>query len=318
MADHLFSGETALATPSAQVFSHTMEIASIELYPIRAQGGVSPKMALGSMPTRPALLVKLTDTDGCYGWGEVWANFPPRANIHKAHLIQDVVAPKLAGLRFTEPQEIQQSLRSSLSTYFLHIGQQHVFEHILAGLDIAAWDLALRNAGRSFAQHLGLAASSAATYASSINAADLDRLMPLHSAAGQTHFKLKIGLDDEADKAFLKRASDICPAGSDIMVDSNQSWHLDRAISVLIDLEEFELAFAEEPIRADAAVADWEKLASATTTPLAGGENIYGIESFLRMASAGMKVLQPDVAKWGGVSGSLQLASTLPEGTSLW
>lgn len=36
------------------------------------------------------------------------------------------------------------------------------------------------------------------------------------------------------------------------------------------------------------------------------------------MADAGLKVLQPDVAKWGGVTGALDLAATLPAGTVLW
>ena len=84
-------------------FDRPITIASIDVFPIRAQGGVSPRMALGTMPTRPALLVRVEDTQGCFGWGEVWANFPPRANIHKAHIIEDVVAGHLKSLSFTDP-----------------------------------------------------------------------------------------------------------------------------------------------------------------------------------------------------------------------
>jgi len=36
------------------------------------------------------------------------------------------------------------------------------------------------------------------------------------------------------------------------------------------------------------------------------------------MADAGMKVLQPDVAKWGGVTGALDLANVLPADALLW
>ena len=54
-------------------FRDRITIADIGVYPIRASGGVSPKMALGTMPTRPALLVRIEDTSGCFGWGEVWA-----------------------------------------------------------------------------------------------------------------------------------------------------------------------------------------------------------------------------------------------------
>lgn len=118
-------------------FTHAVTISSIEVYPLRAVGGVSPNMALGGMPTRPALLVRVVADDGCFGWGEVWANFPPRANLHKAHLIEDVVVSHLQGYTFTDPLEVDAHLRAKLATYFLHIGQQQVFEHILAGLDTA-------------------------------------------------------------------------------------------------------------------------------------------------------------------------------------
>ena len=114
-------------------FRDRISIAAVEVFPIRASGGVSPKMALGTMPTRPALLVRITDTSGCFGWGEVWANFPPRANLHKAHLIEDVVGKHLKQLTFTDPREVQVALRAQLSVFFLHVGQLRVFEHILAG-----------------------------------------------------------------------------------------------------------------------------------------------------------------------------------------
>ena len=154
-------------------------------------------MALGTMPTRPALLIRISDGDGCYGWGEVWANFPPRANIHKAHIIEDVVSPKLTGMSYVEPSEIPERLREELSVYFLHVGQRRVFEHILAGIDMALWDLALRRMDKSFAEFMDLPATAAPTYASSINSNDLERLIPHHAGLGQVHFKLKIGSLDQ-------------------------------------------------------------------------------------------------------------------------
>ncbi len=301
-----------------QDFTQVITLKSIEVYPIRAEGGVSPSMALGVMPTRPALLVRVTDNYGCYGWGEVWANFPPRANLHKAHLIEDVVAVHLKDHTFTAPQEVDAYLRQKLSTYFLHIGQQQVFEHILAGLDMALWDLALRSADISFVEFMGLQSNKAASYASSINPPDLQTLLTQHAGYGQQQFKLKIGFDAEKDYAFLCEAAAIQAVGTRLMVDSNQSWTLQQAESRLHAMEEFDLLFAEEPIRADAPYSEWEELAKSTSIPLAGGENIYGVDTFLRMAEAGLLYLQPDVAKWGGVSGALALAAQLPDGVMLW
>lgn len=299
-------------------FKNSITIASVELFPIQVADGVSPRMALGSMTRRPALLVRLVDTDGCYGWGEVWANFPPRAHSHKAHIIEDVIAPRLACQSFVEPREITESLRKSLSVYFLHVGQCEVFEHCLAGLDMALWDLALRNAGKSFAEFMHLSNPSAKVYASSINTNDLHRLIPHHTSLGQTHFKIKIGFLSDEDRLLVERAASLFTENAHMMVDSNQMWSLDRAKESLKWLEAFNPVFAEEPIPANSDLADWEALANATSIPLAGGENIYGIENFLRMANAGMKVLQPDVAKWGGITGTLDLAAVLPADVLLW
>ena len=279
---------------------------------------MSPIMALGTMPTRPALLIRVSDRDGCLGWGEVWANFPPRANIHKAHIIKDVVSPRLIGMSYVEPREIPERLRDSLSVYFLHVGQRRVFEHILAGIDTALWDLALRRLGKSFAEFMELPETTAPTYASSINRNDLERLIPYHAGLGQTYFKLKISSLDQGDRDLIERASALCPTGAHIMFDSNQSWTLDQAKDAVRLLERHEPHFVEEPMPADTDLADWEELANFTSVPLAAGENIYGLENFLAMADAGVGILQPDVAKWGGVSGALELAAALPSGTMLW
>lgn len=165
---------------------------------------------------------------------------------------------------------------------------------------------------------MGLAETRAASYASSINAADLGQLLPKHASYGQQHFKLKIGLDTDNDLAFVRQAAALKPAGTWLMIDSNQSWDLQQSVQVLQVLEEFELLFAEETLCADADFVQWEELARSTSIPLAGGENIYGVANFLRMADAGMQYLQPDVAKWGGVSGALELAKSLPGGVKLW
>lgn len=299
-------------------FRHAICIDTVDARPIRAAGGSSPRMALGTMPTRPALLLRIEDTQGCEGWGEIWANFPPRANLHKAHLVEDVVARHLKGMRLVDPREATAMLREKLSVFFLHVGQTQVFEHILAGIDTALWDLALRSAGTSFAAHMGLDGAAARSYATSINAEDLEELIPRHAGLGQTHFKLKIGFAGHGTADIVGRAAALCPRGARLMVDSNQSWTLPQARRALAEIEPFDPYFAEEPLRADAPLADWEALAAASAIPLAGGENVYGQERFLAMAGAGLRVLQPDVAKWGGVSGALDLAAAAPDGVLIW
>ena len=72
------------------------------------------------------------------------------------------------------------------------------------------------------------------------------------------------------------------------------------------------LGWLEEPIAADALKHDWLELADATDTPLAGGENIAGDSGFADCLQSGyLDVIQPDVAKWGGVTGCFRVATSV-------
>ena len=298
---------------------HELRVARIQVLPMRAKGGVSPNMALGQMHERPALLIRIEDDQGAYGWGEIWANFPPRASLHKAHLVEDVVSEKLIGLSYSDPREAISALRKSLGTYFLHIGQLRVFEHVLAGIDLALWDLSLRSAQRTTTTHFELEANaSAPVYASSVNPGKAEEMIRQHSDLGETFFKLKLGFGEAQDIAFVRDTKLLITGNSGFGVDPNQMWDVETAKRVIAEIEEFRPGFIEEPLPANSPKSDWEELAKWTNIPLAGGENLYGIDEFSQMIDNGLQYVQPDVAKWGGLSGALDLAKTLPNGVKLW
>ncbi len=292
----------------------------IEVYPLRARAGRMPEMSLAAMPDRPGLLVRLDARDGAYGWGEIWCNFPPRANRHKADLVEDVIAPVLTGRTFRSPDAVQAFCRARLSRYALHVGQRGAFEHCFAGIDIAAWDLALRASGLTAAACFGLAEAVAAPYASSVNADGFETTAGAALERGLRSFKLKVGAAPDRDAAFVRRARAFLPAGAGLMIDANQAWSLDRATAFLREVRDVGLAFAEEPLPADAPFDDWRRLAAASDTALAVGENVYGVAAFAGFVDdAGVRYLQPDVAKWGGLSGALALLKTPAAGrAAVW
>ena len=83
---------------------------------------------------------------------------------------------------------------------------------------------------------------------------------------------------------------------------------MEDAIDTLTALSDYTIDFIEEPLRADAPMSHWKKLSEATSVPIAGGENITSLSSFVDFMDNGkMKVVQPDVAKWGGVSGAIEI-----------
>jgi L-alanine-DL-glutamate epimerase-like enolase superfamily enzyme len=74
-------------------------------------------------------------------------------------------------------------------------------------------------------------------------------------------------------------------------------------------LEEFGLAWLEEPMPASRPWEVWKRLAEATVVPLAAGENLRGDDAFAAAGEdGGIRVVQPDIAKWGGFTGCQRVA----------
>jgi D-galactarolactone cycloisomerase len=85
-------------------------------------------------------------------------------------------------------------------------------------------------------------------------------------------------------------------------------------VSLASQIDALGLSWLEEPIRADLPAADWAKLAATFNTPLAGGENIAGYEDFDNaITSRHLSVVQPDIVKWGGISGCAAVAIQVRE-----
>ena len=93
------------------------------------------------------------------------------------------------------------------------------------------------------------------------------------------------------------------------MVDANQAWSPDTAALRIAELAPFNPYWIEEPLAADEPIAAWQQLAAQCALPLAAGENLRGEAAFNAALAAGhLRFVQPDVAKWGGLSGCRAIA----------
>jgi L-alanine-DL-glutamate epimerase-like enolase superfamily enzyme len=120
---------------------------------------------------------------------------------------------------------------------------------------------------------------------------------------GYRAFKLKIGFGEDRDLGNLSTLRQVLGPDAPLMVDANQAWDLEQARRMAPLLAPFGLGWLEEPLRCDRPWNEWQQLAAASPVPLAGGENVMGPESFaLAIGSGALRVLQPDLAKWGGIS----------------
>jgi L-alanine-DL-glutamate epimerase-like enolase superfamily enzyme len=145
-------------------------------------------------------------------------------------------------------------------------------------------------------------------YASGINPAGCVAQSEAAMRRGHRAFKLKIGFDAAKDRGNLRDLRKLV-GDSFLAADVNQGWRIEQALQLAPPLEQFNLAWLEEPLRADRPWSEWRSLQQRLTIPLAGGENIAGRENFAAALKEGvLTVVQPDAAKWGGITGCLALA----------
>ena len=200
------------------------------------------------------------------------------------------------------------------------MGEAGPFAHCFAAVDTALADISARQAGMPLAAFIGAAPKSDVNvYASTPNVSQLETSIEEMLAAGHRATKLKIGFDPATDMALLERFRTLASGRLNVMADANQSWTLAEAKAAVGEMAGFGLQFVEEPIAADAPQAQWAELSAASPVPIAAGENITSEQSFRDFAQhGGVRVLQPDVAKWGGVSGAFNVGRHAREAGVTW
>jgi D-galactarolactone cycloisomerase len=291
----------------------SLTIKAVDAFVFRAPIARPVKTSFGTMFNRPAVFVRLEDQDGAVGWGEIWCNFPSCGAEHRAMLLAETFKPLILNKEFTNPQEIYQSISSKTEVLAIQSGEYGPIAQVSAGLDLAAWDLFSKKANRPLWRYLGGSRPQIKTYASGINPDQPEKLVEQLVDAGYNAFKIKVGFGDDIDYQNLKNIRKVIPQQL-LMVDANQAWDVSVAAEKISKLEEFNLNWVEEPIRADCSLKDWHQIANAVRVNLAAGENIVGKRNFYEAITSGVfSVIQPDIAKWGGISSCLSIIQMLEE-----
>lgn len=265
------------------------------------------RTAFGTLHDRPGVLVRVTDADGQEGWGESWCNFPSVGAEHRARLINHVVGPLLTGRSYSDPRAAFAETEAALRVMAIQSGEPGPLAQALAGIDMAMWDLLGQRTGTPLHRLLNDSAVRAVpVYASGINPDAPERLAAHWRDRGHRAFKLKIGFAAELDRRNLRAMRAELGADAMIAVDANQAYGPDEALATAENLADQDPAWLEEPMPADTPWPVWRQLADTAPVPLAGGENLRGEQFDQAMESKVFRVLQPDIGKWGGLSGNLE------------
>jgi len=292
---------TSLTTPPGTLALH---LTKLQAFVLRYPSPVPVRTSFGIMRERPAVFVRAENADGAVGWGEIWCNFPACGAEHRARLLDTVVAPLLIGQHFADPIQAYAEATRKTDILALQSGEPGPIAQVIAGVDLALWDLCARRASLPLFRLLGGQQARLPVYASGINPDGPLAVVQRKHGEGYRAFKLKIGFSAQQDLDHLASLRAWLGPQADLMADVNQAWDLPQASAMLPRLEPLGLAWLEEPLRTDSSSQQWQQLRANTRIPLAAGENLIGTNSFeMAIHSQAFGVLQPDIAKWGGISG---------------
>jgi L-alanine-DL-glutamate epimerase-like enolase superfamily enzyme len=288
-------------------------LAAVEAYAHRVPIREPIKVAFGTFRDRPFVLVRVVDRDGAEGWGEAWCNWPSVGAEHRARLV-GALGERLIGREFASPAALFEALSRELEVLVLQTGEIGPIAQAVAGIDIAVWDMAARKRDLPLYRALGSDfVARVPVYATGINPDQPEVFASARLEEGHRAFKLKTGFGAELDRRNLVAMRERLGDGAKLMMDANQSLDLRGATELAADTASLGLLWFEEPMRIDAPAEQWQALARTSLIPLAGGENLRGDELMAAAEGKVLQVIQPDVTKWGGISGNHPVARATVE-----
>jgi len=289
-----------------------MNISRLECWVFRVPIEKPVKTSFGTMTSRPAVFLRVSADDGAWGWGEVFCNFPQVGAEHRARLVDSLFAPLLEGSPTDDPPRLREKLESQVRKLAIQCGEPGPFAQIVGAIDQALWDMAGRRAGKPLWQLLATGPEGGnrlQVYASGLGPNDVAKMALAKRDQGYRAFKFKVGFSPEKDRANFAEIRAALGDEAVVMIDANQAWSHEEAIAHIADLAPFKPYWIEEPIAGDEFIPQWQDLARRCGVPIAAGENLRGLDEFAdALAAEYLAFIQPDVAKWGGLSGCRDVA----------
>jgi len=283
-----------------------MKIKSFNITCVLSPLAIPHKTASGTIQAAPLVLLDIETDTGITGSTYVFV-YTPMGLKPVAGLLADL-GSLLAG-HDVAPRTVATLIQGK----FRLAGNQGFAGMAAAAIDMALWDCLARAADLPLCRLLGASPMATPAYDSmgQMSPDETARQVEVSMKAGFRAFKIKAGHPDPAQDEKVLEAM-INAAGSEdiwLAADFNQAFSPVVSIERARRLERFELAWLEEPARAEDN-AGHAQVRAGTSIPIQTGENWWGIADMQRSLDAGgSDHAMPDVMKIGGVTGWLDSAS---------
>ena len=282
-----------------------LRITDVIAHPLRAALPQAQRTSQGDWPSLDIAVVEIRTDAGVTGWGECLARTSATAY---AAVVETVLKPVLIGRNPFETATLWRAMRGRLTG---RAGGMLI--ESLAGVDIALWDIMGKVAGLPVHRLLGGAGRGAVlAYASSINWGGDDGRAAAETEAciarGFRAIKVKIGQPVRAAIARAELIRRIAGPEIRLSVDANWAFDLDEATQVGEALAALDYWWFEEPIVPED-IDGYRRLRERTRVRLAAGESDFVVTQARDLiASRAVGVIQPDVARAGGITETRRIA----------
>jgi L-alanine-DL-glutamate epimerase-like enolase superfamily enzyme len=289
-----------------------MKIASYQVTTLR----VPEEDPLANMPEekgrmRPVIVLRLRTDSGIEGIGITFYGSHMTRSLHAA--VEDLCALVVG----EDPMRIERVVARLRSGTGDSCGPGGIFTLALSAIDIALWDIKGKALDQPLWKLLGGHRDRVPTYASGslrrgLSDKQAEQAARILVQKGFKEMKTQMGLPGNPTPADeVRRVRVVREAiGPDIklMCDINQRWRPEQAIDIGSRAEDVGLFWLEDVTTAD----DYQGLARVTaalTTPIAGGEYLWGIQPFRQMIEAhSVDIVMIDLVRVGGVSQFMKVA----------
>ncbi|MDR3634566.1 MAG: enolase C-terminal domain-like protein [Isosphaeraceae bacterium] len=251
------------------------------------------------------VLVRVTTDEGLTGLGAIGLG-----SSAMAEAVERLLGPLVLGRNPFDVELLWELMYRST----LNIGRKGLILEAISGIDIALWDILGKATGQPVYNLLGgRTRDRIRAYASYLYAdRDLDRLANMargYVAAGFTAVKMRFGYGPHDGRAGMRKNVELVRtvrqaigADVDLMADAYMGWTAQYAIEMIRLLDDYHLAWVEEPVLPDD-LDGYARIRASTHTAIAGGEHEFTRYGFKELITRGcVDYVQLDVNRVGGVT----------------
>jgi L-alanine-DL-glutamate epimerase-like enolase superfamily enzyme len=294
----------ALASPkleTAKSEAKKLKIQDVEIYYFDIPLKEPFTITLGTITTSSGVLIRVVTDAGVTGIGESSPFQPVTGDTQETNVVAAKAIREM--LKGKDPLAIE-------SAHKLFGGFLHSNPAAVAAFDMALYDILGKVAGLPVFRLLG---GDKTTFETDVTTGidtpeNMAKSVQTRLAAGFKTFKIKVGMDPDADVARLQAIRDAIGYDYNIRIDANQGWTPAQAVMALKAMEKFRIQFCEQP-GPDFDIAGLKQVRDESQIGIMADESLhYPSDAIKLINAAACDYFNIKLMKAGGMTNALRIA----------